>query len=401
MSHPRPLTSRRIGLVGNSLTLEISSKAAELKAAGKDVVAFAAGEPDFDAPPHVKAAGIKAINEGRGRYTAAMGLMDLRKLVAKKLAANGFPYTAENVIVSSGAKHALYNALYAFCDPGDEVLFASPYWNSYPDMVRAVEGVPVPFPTRLEDGYEIDADALRRALTPRSRCLIINSPNNPTGAVYSRASMEKVAQVVRDANLVVICDDIYEHLVYADAKYVSLLHVAPDLADRIVVINGLSKSHCMTGWRAGYAGGPKEVIAAMGRFQSQATSHASAITQIASMAALEDGGLPDPTMIAEYDRRRRLMHARLNAMPGVKCPEPKGAFYALPDISAHLGKTHNGRLLRSAADVAQLLLEEDLVATIPGDSFGAPTNLRFAYTCSYENIGKGLDRVGNFFSKLG
>lgn len=388
-------------MVGNSLTLEISSKAAELKAAGKDVVAFAAGEPDFDAPPHVKAAGIKAINDGKGRYTAAMGLTELRKLVAKKLVANGFPYTVDNVIVSSGAKHALYNALYAFCDPGDEVLFASPYWNSYPDMVRAVEGVPVAFPTRIEDGYEIDADALRRALSPRSRCLIINSPNNPTGAVYSRASMEKVAQVVRDAGLVVICDDIYEHLVYADAKYISLLHVAPDLAERVVVINGLSKSHCMTGWRAGYAGGPKSVIEAMGRFQSQATSHASAITQIASMAALEDGGLPDPKMIAEYDRRRRLMHARLNAMPGVKCPEPKGAFYALPDISAHLGKTHNGRLLRSAADVAALLLEEDLVATIPGDSFGAPANLRFAYTCSLANIEKGLDRVGNFLAKLG
>ncbi len=401
MSHPRPLTSRRIGLVGNSLTLEISSKAAELKAAGKDVVAFAAGEPDFDAPPHVKAAGIKAINDGKGRYTAAMGLTELRKLVAKKFVANGFPYTVDNVIVSSGAKHALYNALYAFCDPGDEVLFASPYWNSYPDMVRAVEGVPVAFPTRIEDNYEIDAEALRRAISPRSRCLIINSPNNPTGAVYSRASMEKVAKVVRDAGLVVICDDIYEHLVYADAKYVSLLHVAPDLAERVVVINGLSKSHCMTGWRAGYAGGPKEVIEAMGRFQSQATSHASAITQIASMAALEDGGLPDPTMIAEYDRRRRLMHARLNAMPGVNCPEPKGAFYALPDISAHLGKTHNGRLLRSAADVAALLLGEDLVATIPGDSFGAPSNLRFAYTCSYANIEKGLDRVGNFFAKLG
>jgi aspartate aminotransferase len=396
----RGLTSRRVGAVRNSLTLEITSKAAEMRANGQDVVAFAAGEPDFDVPDYVKEAAFEAIRKGRGKYTHAMGLSDLRKLVSAKFQADGFPFGPDQVIVSSGAKHAIYGALYTVCDPGDEVLFPAPYWNSYPDMVRAVEAVPVPVPTRLEDSYEPDAAALRRALTPKSRALVLNSPNNPTGAVYSRKTLEAIAAVVRDAGLIVISDDIYEHLIFGGGRYLSLLHVAPDLAGQVVVVNGLSKSHCMTGWRCGFAGGPAEIISAMGRFQSQATSHPSAITQHAAIAALGPGRQVDHVMIAEFERRRDLIWRLLTAIPGVKCPEPKGAFYVLPDIGAFLHPRAKKRPFKTAADLAPALLEEELVAVVPGDSFGAPQNLRFSYTLSAALIEKGLERVRRFLGKL-
>jgi aspartate aminotransferase len=396
----RRLTSRRVELVQNSLTLEITSKAAEMRGAGQDVVAFAAGEPDFDVPDYVKDAAFAAIREGRGKYTAAMGLPDLRRLVSKKFKDDGFPFEPDQVIVTSGAKHAIYGALYTVCDPGDEVLFPAPYWNSYPDMVRAVEATPVPVPTRIDAGYEPDAGELRKALTPKSRALILNSPNNPTGAVYSKRALEAIAAVVREAGLIVISDDIYEHLIFGGERFAGLLHVAPDLAGQVITVNGLSKSHCMTGWRCGFAGGPREIIAAMGRFQSQATSHPSTITQLAAIAALRSGHKVDRAMVDEFARRRDLIWSLLTSIPGVKCPEPKGAFYAFPDVSAFLAPRASKRGFKTAAALAAALLEEELVAVIPGDSFGAPQNLRFSYTCSAALIEKGLARVRTFLSKL-
>jgi aspartate aminotransferase len=378
------------------LTLELTAKAAELRAAGKDVVAFAAGEPDFEVPEHVREAAFSAIREGRGKYTAAMGLPELRRLVSRKFREDGFPFGDDQVIVTSGAKHAIYGALYAVCDPGDEVLFPSPYWNSYPDMVRAVEATPVPVPTRLEDGFEPTAAELASRLTPKSRVLVLNSPNNPTGTVYSRRALEGIAGVVRDAGLVVISDDIYEHLIFDGGAYASLLHVAPDLKDQVIVVNGLSKSHCMTGWRCGFAGGPGQIIAAMGRFQSQATSHPSTITQHAAIAALGSGPPVNRAMVAEFERRRDLMYRLLTAIPGIRCPKPRGAFYAFPDMSAFLGPRAPARGFGTAADLAQALLDEALVAVIPGDSFGAPMNLRFSTTCPAATIEKGMDRVRRF-----
>lgn len=392
----RGLTSRRVGQVGNSLTLEITSRAAEMRAAGQDVVAFAAGEPDFDVPDYVKEAAYRAIREGRGKYTHAMGLLELRRLVSQKFKDDGFPFETNQVIVTSGAKHAIYGALYALCEPGDEVLFPAPYWNSYPDMVRAVEAVPVPVPTRLDEGFEPDACELRKALSPKSRALILNSPNNPTGAVYSRRALEAVADVVREAGLIVISDDIYEHLIFGGEKYLSLLHVAPDLAGQVVVVNGLSKSHCMTGWRCGFAGGPADAIAAMGRFQSQATSHPSAITQLAAIAALSSSQKVNHAMVDEFARRRDLIYKLLTSIPGVKCPKPKGAFYAMPDVSAFLMPRATKRGFRTSADLAAALLDEELVALIPGDSFGAPMNVRFSYTCPAATIEKGLARFRKF-----
>jgi aspartate aminotransferase len=266
-------------------------------------------------------------------------------------------------------------------------------------MVRAVEAVPVPVPTRLERGFEPDAAEIRKAITPRSRVLVLNSPNNPTGAVYSREALEGIAEVVRESGLVVVSDDIYQHLVFGEGRYVSLLHVAPDLKDQVVVVNGLSKSHCMTGWRCGFAGGPREVIAAMGRFQSQATGHASSITQHAAIAALRSGPPFNRAMVAEFERRRDLIDRLLTAIPGVRCPEPKGAFYAFPDVSAFLSPRKPDRGFRTAADLAQALLEEELVAVIPGDSFGAPQNLRFSYTCPAATIEKGMERVRRFLER--
>jgi aspartate aminotransferase len=370
-----------------------------MRASGQDVVAFAAGEPDFDVPEYVKEAAYGAIRAGRGKYTAAMGLMELRKLVSKKFHDDGFAFAPEQVIVTSGAKHAIYGALYTVCDPGDEVLFLSPYWNSYPDMVRAIEAVPVPVPTRIEDSFEPDAAALRKALTPKSRALILNSPNNPTGAVYSAKALEGIAAVVREAGLVVISDDIYEHLIFGQGRYVSLLHVAPDLKDRVIVVNGLSKSHCMTGWRCGFAGGPAEVISAMGRFQSQATSHPSSITQLAAIAALGSGQPVNQAMVDEFARRRDLIWRLLTSIPGVECPEPKGAFYAFPDVSAFLSPRATKRSYQTAADLAHALLEEELVAVIPGDSFGAPQNVRFSYTLPAAQIEKGMERVRRFLGR--
>lgn len=399
----RSLTSRRVQAVQNSLTLEITSKAADMRAKGHDVVAFAAGEPDFDAPEYVKDAAIAAIKAGKGKYTAAMGMPDLRKAVSEKFRKqDGFDFAPEEVICTSGAKHSLYNALYAVCNPGDEVLFPAPYWNSYPDMVRAVEAVPVSVESKLETGYEADPAALRKAITPKTRMLILNSPNNPTGAVYSRATLEGVAKLARETGIVVLCDDIYEHLTYDGAKYLSLLHVAPDLKSQTIVVNGLSKSHCMTGWRLGFAGGPREIIAAMGRFQSQATSHPSSITQYAAVAALTSGVSVNHAMVEEFSRRRDLIYAGLAAIPGVKCPvAPRGAFYVFPDFSAYLGRPlKNGRFFKTATDLSAALLEEQFVATIPGDSFGAPMNVRFTYTCSVETINKGLDRLRRFLAPL-
>jgi aspartate aminotransferase len=399
----RSLTSRRVQAVGNSLTLEITSKAADMRAKGLDVVAFAAGEPDFDAPEYVKEAAIAAIRAGKGKYTAAMGMPELRRAVSEKFRKqDGFDFAPEEVICTSGAKHALYNSLYAVCNPGDEVLFPAPYWNSYPDMVRAVEAVPVAVPTKIETGYEADPEALRRAVTPKTRMLILNSPNNPTGAVYSRKTLEGIAALARDTGIVVLCDDIYEHLTYDGNKYLSLLHVAPELKSQTIVVNGLSKSHCLTGWRLGFAGGPREVIAAMGRFQSQATSHPSSITQYAALAALTSGIAVNHAMVEEFARRRDLIFNGLAALPGVKCPvAPRGAFYVMPDFAAYLGKPlKNGRRFETATDLSAALLEEEHVATIPGDSFGAPTSVRFTYTCSVETIKKGLERVARFLAKL-
>jgi aspartate aminotransferase len=399
----RSLTSRRVQAVQNSLTLEITSKAADMRAKGQDVVAFAAGEPDFDAPEYVKEAAIAAIRAGKGKYTAATGLPDLRKAVSEKFRKqDGFDFAPDEVICTSGAKHAIYNALYAVCNPGDEVMFPAPYWNSYPDMVRAVEAVPVAVDTHLETGYEAEPDAIRRAVTPKTRMLILNSPNNPTGAVYSRKTLESIAAIARETGLVILCDDIYEHLVYDGGKYLSILHVAPDLKNQVVVVNGLSKSHCMTGWRLGFAGGPREIVVAMGRFQSQATSHPSSITQHAAIAALTNPITVNRAMVDEFARRRDLIYQGLAAIPGVTCPvAPRGAFYVFPDFGAYLGKPlKNGRLFKSASDLSAALLEEKLVATIPGDSFGAPKNVRFSYTCPAETIQKGLERVRAFFAAL-
>lgn len=390
--------------VQNSLTLEITGKAAEMRSRGADVVAFAAGEPDFDAPAVVKDAAIDAIRGGRGKYTAAAGMPELRRAVSEKFRKqDGFDFAPEETIVTSGAKPAIYNALYAVCNPGDEVLFPAPYWNSYPDMVRAVEATPVAVESRLDTGYEADPAAIRGAITPKTRMLILNSPNNPTGAVYSRKTLEAVAQVARETGLIVLCDDIYEHLIYDGGAYLSLLHVAPELKAQTVVVNGLSKSHCMTGWRLGFAGGPREIIDAMGRFQSQATSHPSTISQIAALAALTSEAHVNREMVDAFARRRDLIYAGLAAIPGVVCPvPPRGAFYVFPDVSAFLGRElKDGRTFRTAADLCAALLEEELVATIPGDSFGAPKNLRVTYTCPAETIRKGLERLRRFFGKLG
>lgn len=391
----------RMGRVSGSLTLEMDMRGRELRESGKDVVVLAAGEPDFDAPDHVKAAAEEAIRAGRGKYTAVAGTLELREAIARKLETeNGLLYAPHSITVTSGAKQAIYNALAVLVDPGDEVVIPAPYWTSYPQMVNAVDGVPVFVPTRAEDGYDLDPDAIARALTPRSKLLVINSPNNPTGAVYTRERLAALAAVVRARpGLAVLTDDIYEKLCFDGRHFVSILDVAPDLKDRTIVVNGLSKAYCMTGWRIGYAAGPRHVIAAMNVLQGHTTSNANSIAQAAAVAALTGDATFIDRMRETFSHRREVMLKGLREIPGITCPEPHGAFYLLPDVSRYLSPTVPGSP-RTSYELSMSLLETALVAVVPGEAFGAPGTLRISYASSRVRLNEGLARMRDFLAKL-
>jgi len=381
-----------------SITLEVTALAQALKAQGHDVIAFAAGEPDLEAPVAVQDAGIEAIQEGRGRYTAAAGMPSLREAVSRYFETRGLAYPPDQVMATAGAKPALFLALFALLDDGDECIFPSPYWGSYTEIVRAAGGVPRSFPTPVEQDFQPDPDALRAALTDRTRVLMLNSPNNPTGTVYSRETLEALAEVVRERDLCVVTDDIYEHLIYTGEPFANILNVAEDLVDRTVIVNGLSKSHSMTGWRMGFVGGPKPIIAAMSRIQSQIAGNPPTISQHAALAAFADP-LP-PERLASLDKRRRVLLSELAKIDGLVCPEPRGAFYAFPSIAPWLGRSYKGREISDASDLAKVLLEEKLVATVSGDAFGTPGHLRLTYCTSESNIVEGVGRLAEFLDQM-
>jgi aspartate aminotransferase len=397
-----PMLAKRLATLAPSATLAVQAKAKELKSRGIDVISFGAGEPDFDTPQRVKDAAIEALRRGHTKYTEVPGIPELRAAVCAKFKRdNGLDYEPADVLVSCGAKHTLYNILVALLDPGDEVLVPSPYWVSYPEQARLLNGVPVPVATREASGFDLDPEAIAAAVTPQTKLLVLNSPNNPTGAVFSPATLQAVARIAVERRLTVISDECYEALTF-EGRHVSIASFGPEIKARTIVVNTCSKAYAMTGWRIGFAAGPRAIIRAMTDVQSQVTSNPSSIAQWAAVEALSGPQDEVAKMAGEFDRRRRLIIEGLNALPGVRCVMPKGAFYAFANIAGLLGKRRpDGTPLAGSADVASFLLDEARVAVVPGAEFGSDAHIRMSYATSASLISEGLTRMAAALKTLG
>lgn len=378
----------RVSQVTPSLTLAIAAKAKALKAEGIDVCSFSAGEPDFDTPAHIKAAAVKALDEGKTKYGAAAGEPKLREAIAHKLKNdNGLDYKSENVIVTNGGKHSLYNLMVALIDPGDEVIIPAPYWLSYPEMVTLVGGVSVIVPTDATTGYKITPEQLRKAITPKTKLFILNSPSNPTGMVYTPDEIKALAQVVVDADIFVVSDEIYEKILYDGAEHISIGSLGKEIFDRTLISNGFAKAYSMTGWRLGYLAGPVEIIKAASTIQGHSTSNVCTFAQYGAIAALESSQDCVEEMRQAFAKRRQVMLDRLNAIPGLSTAKPDGAFYLFP-ISA--------KPSLKSLEFCDALLEKHQVAVIPGIAFGADDNIRLSYATDMATIEKGMDRLEKF-----
>jgi len=395
--------AKRLDAVKPSPTLAITAKAKELKAKGIDVVGFGAGEPDFDTPRAIKQAAVQALDEGFTKYTPTNGIPELREAIAKRIAQqHGISYKATEVLVSVGGKHALYNLFQALLNPGDEVVIFAPYWVSYADMVRLAEGVPVIVQTRHEAGFEPSHEDIKKAIGPRTRAVIVNSPSNPTGAVFGRATLQNVVSEVKGKDILVVSDDIYDRLVYK-GRFENVLTVDPALHPQVALVNGVSKTYSMTGWRIGWTAGPQPLISAMQKLQDNSTSNPTSIAQKGALAALT---LPLDEEVERmrkiFDDRRLHIVERLNAIPGVSCFDPGGAFYAFPFIGKLLEKRLPGQNDPIGTDerfVAHLL-DEHKVAAVPGSAFGAPGYMRLSFAISFEQIDKGVDRIAAMAKSL-
>ncbi len=397
------LLSRTIQRVKPSPTLAVTAKAAELKAAGRDVIGLGAGEPDFDTPDHIKEAAIAAIRAGRTKYTKVDGTPELKAAIIEKFRReNGLAYEADQVIVSNGGKQVLYNALTVSLDPGDEVLIPTPYWVSYPDMVLLAGGTPRFVETGIATGFKMSPEALERAITPKTRWLIFNSPGNPSGAAYTKEEIAALAEVLRrHPRVLIMTDEIYEHLVYDGFEFASFASVAPDLYDRTLTVNGVSKAYAMTGWRIGYAGGSKELVRAMAKLQGQSTSNPCSISQAAAVAALT--GTQDflDEWRATFAARRDLVVEGLNAVPGIECPTPRGAFYAYPSIRGLIGRrAPDGRRIESDLDFCEYLLESEGVAAVHGGAFGLGPHFRVSYATATELLEEACRRIARAVERL-
>jgi aspartate aminotransferase len=393
--------ARRIQGIKPSVTLAIAAKAGKLRAEGIDVANFSAGEPDFDTPEHIKAAAVEALRRGMTKYTDVRGIEPLRDAVAEKYQREfGLSYGKEEILVSCGAKHSLYNVLQAVVDPGDEVVIPAPYWVSYSDMALLAGGVSRIIPTDERSEFRISADQLAATLTSRSRVFILNSPCNPTGAVYEREELLGIGRVLEEHDCLILSDDIYEKIVYDGARFHNLVELCPGLRERTVVINGVSKSYAMTGWRIGYAIGPADIIAAAAKIQSQSTSNPTSIAQAAALEALRGKQDEVTAMAGEFHKRRDVIVQRLNAIPGIRCLKPQGAFYVFPNVSALFGKSFRGKTLTAPCEVADFLLEHAKVAVVPGEDFGSKEHVRFSYATSLEDIEKGCARIRDAVAQL-
>lgn len=393
--------AKRLKAVKPSPTLSLNAKAKALAAKGADVLSFAAGEPDFDTPAHIKDAAKAALDAGFTKYTATGGIPELKTAIVDKLKKeNQLVYAPEQVVVTVGGKQALYNLFQALLSPGDEVIVLAPYWVSYLDMVRLADGEPVVIETSVDNGWAPDPAEIRKALSPRTKAIIINSPSNPSGAVLSRAALAGIADALKGSDCLVVTDDIYERLLYVPGGFYNIANVAPELAPRTVVVNGFSKAYAMTGWRLGYAAGPKDVIAGMQMVQDQSTSNANSITQKAAIAALTGPQAPLDVMVTEFTKRAAMMTEGLNKIPGVKCRKPEGAFYCFPDVGELIGRSYKGQPITGSVKLSEILLDDFLLAAVPGEPFGAEGFIRFSFATSPQIIEKGLDRFAKFVAAL-
>lgn len=395
MSAPTSRISQRIGAISESATLAVDAKAKALKAAGRPVIGFGAGEPDFPTPEYIVAAAAKACHDSRWhRYTPAGGLPELKAAIAEKTARDsGWQIAADQVLVTNGGKQALYNAFAALLDPGDQVILPAPYWTTYPESIRLAGGVPVEVMTDETTGYRASVEQLEAARTDKTKMLVFVSPSNPTGAVYSPEEVAAIGRWALEHGLWVVTDEIYEHLVYGDAQFSSMPVLVPDLSDQCVVVNGVAKTYAMTGWRVGWMAGPKDVIKAATNLQSHATSNVANVSQVAALAAVSGDLAAVEDMKVAFDRRRLLIVDMLSAIPGVDCPTPEGAFYVYPSVKGVLGKEIRGSRPQTSSELAALILDEAEVAVVPGEAFGTPGYMRLSYATSDENIVEGVQRI--------
>ena len=393
--------SRRIGSISESATLAVDAKAKALKAAGRPVIGFGAGEPDFPTPDYIVEAAVAACRDPRWhRYTPAAGLPELREAIAAKtLRDSGYDVTAGQVLVTNGGKQALYNTFAALLDPGDEAILPAPYWTTYPESIQLAGGVPVIVQTTEDSGYRATVDQLEAARTDRTKLLVFVSPSNPTGAVYSPEQVAEIGRWAAEHGIWVVTDEIYEHLVYGDAEFASMPVLVPEIADRCVVVNGVAKTYAMTGWRVGWMVGPTDVIKAATNLQSHATSNVANVSQVAAIAAVSGDLSAVDEMKVAFDRRRRLIVELLSAIPGVDCPTPEGAFYVYPSVKGVLGKQIRGQRPTTSAALAGVILDEAEVAVVPGEAFGTPGYLRLSYATSDADITEGVGRMATLLAE--
>ncbi|MCX8027270.1 MAG: pyridoxal phosphate-dependent aminotransferase [Thermodesulfovibrionales bacterium] len=395
------MLSQRAGRVKPSATLAVDSKAKSMKAKGIDVINFGVGEPDFDTPEYVKEAAIKAIKDGFTKYTPVGGTDELKSAIIEKFSRdNNLNYKLENIIVSCGAKHSLYNISQALLSPGDEVIIPSPYWVSYPDQTLLNDGVPVFVDTFEEDDFMVNPDAIQSAITKKTKALILNYPSNPTGFTYSKEVLEKIGELALRHDFYIISDEVYEYFIYDDTRHISIASLNEEIKSKTIVVNALSKSHAMTGWRIGYAAGPTDIIKAMTSIQSQSTSNPTSIAQKAAVAALKGSHDFTNTMVKEFDKRRKILVEGINAIDGISCKMPKGAFYTFPNVSGIYGKRYGDKQIKSSFDLAMYLLDEANVAMVHGEAFGNDNHVRLSYAISSQDIMKALERIKSAIGNL-
>ncbi|MEE9225848.1 MAG: pyridoxal phosphate-dependent aminotransferase [Bacteroidota bacterium] len=394
------LLSRKIQQIEESQTLALTALALKLKSEGVDVISLAAGEPDFPTPAHVKQAAMKAIELNFTHYTPNNGIPELREAIAKKFARdNNLHFSPNQILVSCGAKHSIFNVVQALCNNGDEVIVISPYWVSYPEIVKMANAKPVILNTSAESDFKLNASQLRRAITSRTKLLIFNSPCNPTGTVYTRAEIEELAQAVHATGVFVISDEIYERVIYDGIEHFSIGSIQR-IADQVITVNGVSKAYAMTGWRIGYLGGRKDVVDAAAKVQSQTTSNPTSISQKAALAAITGSDEDLKNMTAEFQRRRECLCKQLRSMKEFKYKIPRGAFYLFPNVKSLYGRIGNTSLLKNSADVCQYLLQEARVASVPGSAFGAEDHIRLSYACSIETLETAVERIRSAVLRL-
>lgn len=393
--------SEKAQAVKPSSTLAITAKAKQLQAEGKDVVGFGAGEPDFNTPENICNAAIQAIHDGHTKYTPASGTVSLKRAVSKKFREfNGLDYGVEQIVISNGGKHSLTNIFMAILNPGEEVMIPAPYWLSYPEMVKLADGIPVTVQTQKANGYKVTVEELEAAFTDKTKAIVINTPCNPTGMLYSRKELQAIADFVVEKDIYIISDEMYENLVYGDAKHVSIGTLGDEIYKRTITVSGVAKSYAMTGWRIGYVGASEDIAKAMSSIQSHATSNPNSIAQKATEEALLGPQDAVDKMRQEFDRRRQYMYRRISDMPLVSCLEPQGAFYVFVDVREVISRKYKGEIVGSAAKMAEILINDFNTAVIPCEDFAAEGHIRLSYAISMEQIEKGLDRIEAFIGSV-